>query len=236
MSWAPEGRESGTRRLLYAKPAFATGHSPHSLPCCITIPVGFHRIAGPADKPRLATLKPLMTKSILLCGTILTLAAAPALAADAAQPGANDKYRAQEASLDLFGSASVGQQTINNITGLRVNRDLRLGAGIGMNYFLTRNVGVGAEVYSENTAHSLVDSTSASVIARFPLGQSGIAPYVYGGGGRQCDPTTLWFAHAGAGLEYRFTPRVGAFVDARYVLTDGTANYGLGRIGVRFGF
>lgn len=177
-----------------------------------------------------------MKNKILVCGTILILAAAPALAADAVNPGGNEKYRAKEVSLDLFGSASVGQQTINNITGLRVNRDLRLGAGIGMNYFLTRYLGVGAEAYSENTAHSFVDSTSASVIGRFPLGQSGVAPYVYGGGGRQCDPTSLWFAHAGAGLEYRFTPRIGAFVDARYVLTDGTANFGLGRLGLRFGF
>lgn len=177
-----------------------------------------------------------MKNRILLCGTTLLLAAAPAIAADRMRPGANDKYRANEASLDLFGSSSVGQQTINNITGLRVNRDLRLGAGIGMNYFLTRYLGLGAEAYSENTAHSLVDSTSASVIGRFPLGQSGVAPYVYAGGGRQCDPTTLWLAHAGAGLEYRFTPRVGAFVDARYVLTDGTPNFGLGRVGLRLGF
>ena len=153
-----------------------------------------------------------MKNPLLVCGTLLLLTAAPAIAADMVRPGDHDRYRAKEASLDMFGSSSVGQQTIKNITGQRVNRDLRLGAGIGMNYFLTRYPGLGAEAYSENTAHSLVDSTSASVIGRFPLGQSGVAPYVYAGGGRQCDPTTLWFAHAGAGLENRFTPRVGAFV------------------------
>ena len=35
---------------------------------------------------------------------------------------------------------------------------------------------------------------------------------------------------------FRFTPNIGAFLDARYVFTDGTKNYGLGRAGLRFAF
>ena len=85
-------------------------------------------------------------------------------------------------------------------------------------------------------AYSLRDSASGSLIGRFPLGRSGFAPYAYGGGGRQFDLTELWFAHAGAGMEYRFTPRLGTFIDARYVFTDGTKNYGLGRVGLRLSF
>jgi hypothetical protein len=147
-----------------------------------------------------------------------------------------DKYQARETTLDLFASGSVGQQTLNHISHLKVNHDLRLGAGAGLNYFLTRHFGLGAEAYSENTAHSFIDSASGSLIGRFPLGQSGLSPYVYGGGGRQFDPAELWFCHAGGGLEFRFTRKFGAFADGRYVCTDGTKNYGLARVGLRLGF
>ena len=180
------------------------------------------------------TLKKLIRNGTLIGS--LAFAAMPALGAHETESNGVDKYRAEEVSLDLFGSAAVGQQTINNITGLRANRDLRLGAGVGVNYFVTRNFGFGAEAYSENTAHSFIDNALGSLIGRFPLGQSGFAPYVYGGGGRQFDPTELWFGHAGAGMEYRFCRNLGAFIDARYVFTDGTKNYGLGRAGLRFAF
>lgn len=184
----------------------------------------------------IAPMKKLMKNGMLIGGTILLLAVKPAVAASTAAANEGDLYRAQETSLDLFGTAAIGQQTINHITGIRANRDVALGAGAGLNYFVTRNFGIGAEAYSQNIGHSFIDNASASLIARFPLGQSGFSPYVYGGGGYQFDPNELWFAHVGAGMEYRFTRNIGAFVDARYVLTDGTRNYGLGRAGLRFAF
>jgi hypothetical protein len=74
------------------------------------------------------------------------------------------------------------------------------------------------------------------LIARFPIGESGFAPYVFGGGGRQFDPIELWFGQVGGGLEFRFTPNVGLFTDVRYVLTDGAEDHGLARLGVRLVF
>jgi len=65
---------------------------------------------------------------------------------------------------------------------------------------------------------------------------TGVAPYVFGGGGRQFDPVTQWTWDAGAGLEWRFAPHVGVFVDGRYVFADKTKDFGLGRLGFRFGF
>jgi hypothetical protein len=141
-----------------------------------------------------------------------------------------------EASLDLFGSVSVGQETINNISQERVEDDGRLGLGIGGNYFFSRHVGLGADAYTENTQHSFVDNTSGSLIVRFPIESIHLAPYVYGGGGYQFDPSGLWFAQAGGGLEFRFTKQIGIFADGRYVFTDGTENFGVGRLGVRFVF
>ena len=180
-------------------------------------------------------MKKLMKHGMLI-GTILLLVARPAFSAHDVHDDTTEKYRAKETTLDLFGSGSVGQHTLNHITDETIKEDLRLGAGAGLNYFFTRNLGLGAEAYSEDTGHSFVDNVSASLIARFPLGQSGFAPYVYGGVGHQFDPIALNYLHAGGGLEYRFTRRFGLFVDARYVFTDETENYGLGRLGFRLGF
>ena len=147
-----------------------------------------------------------------------------------------DTYRAHELSLDAFATGSVGKYTIEHLSGSRIRQHGELGAGLGMNYFFTRNVGVGADLYSENNTGALIDSVSVSLIARLPIGQGGLAPYVFGGGGRQFDRLDAWFAQFGAGLEYRFTPCVGVFLDARAVLPEETKYYGLARLGFRFAF
>lgn len=145
----------------------------------------------------------------------------------------NPLFLANEVSLDLFGTASVGQETLNDITDERVKDDGRLGLGLGVNYFFTRHLGLGGDAYTENVHDSFVDNASGNLIFRIPLDEIHLAPYAYGGGGRQFDPTELWFAQAGAGLEVRFTRHFGLFLDGRYVFTDGTGNIGVGRLGLR---
>jgi hypothetical protein len=147
-----------------------------------------------------------------------------------------DYYRASELSMDAFGTASIGQYTINHPSDERVRKNTRLGAGAGLTYFITRNLGIGAEAYSENTTGVFVDSASANLTLRLPLGQSGFAPYIFGGGGRHFDDVKTWFAQAGAGMEYRFTPNVGIFIDARGVLPNEAKYYGVARLGMRFAF
>ena len=164
------------------------------------------------------------------------LTAISALAEENSGHDSSDLYRSNELSLDAFGSASLGAYTIENPSGERVEENTRLGAGLGLNYFFTRNIGIGADAYSEDTTGSFIDSASASLLLRFPLGKSGFAPYAFGGGGRQFDFVEAWFAQAGAGMEYRFTRNIGAFVDARWVLPDETKYYGVGRLGLRFAF
>lgn len=145
-------------------------------------------------------------------------------------------YRANEFSVDLFGTGSVGEETIEHVSGDRIHHDGRLGAGLGVNYFFTHHLGVGVEAYSENTAHNFVDNLTGNLLVRFPIGHSPFAPYVFGGGGYQFDYGKQAFGDGGAGVEIRFAPHVGFFVDARYVLAAKTEDFGLGRAGFRFSF
>ena len=145
-------------------------------------------------------------------------------------------FRAEEGSLDIFGTASVGQYTLENISGNRVRDDARLGLGIGGNYFFTRNLGIGGDVYSENPNHHFIDNTSGSLIIRFPFDRAHIAPYIFGGGGYQFDPDEEWLGHAGAGLDIRFNRNVGMFVDGRYVFLNDAPDLGVFRLGLRLVF
>ena len=163
------------------------------------------------------------------------LAATSALAQDNVSNNQGD-YRSNELSVDAFGTGSLGEYTLQHLSSDRVRQNVRFGVGAGINYFFTRNIGIGADAYSENTTGAFVDSASASLILRLPLGQSGFAPYAFGGGGHQFDMAQLWFGQFGAGMEYRFTPHVGIFVDARAVVPNETRYYGVGRLGLRFAF
>jgi len=160
----------------------------------------------------------------------------PAMGAETRSNDRGELYRANELSLDAFGSGSLGKYSINHLTRQRVRHDTQLGAGLGINYFFTRYIGIGADAYSENTTGSVVDSASANLILRLPLGKSGFAPYVFGGGGFHFDAVRTQFAQAGAGMEYRFCPQMGVFIDARGVLPDQTPDYGVARLGLRFVF
>jgi hypothetical protein len=184
----------------------------------------------------------LMKNKMFIGGTILMLAAKSALGQDnmtnnpSPHYDQSDYYRANELSMDAFGTASLGQYTIDHPSDERVRQNTLLGAGVGLNYFITRNIGIGADAYSEHTTGIFVNSASANLIVRLPLGQSGFAPYAFGGGGRHFDDVKTWFVQAGVGMEYRFCPHVGVFIDARGVLPNEAKYYGVARLGMRFAF
>ena len=145
-------------------------------------------------------------------------------------------YQCHELSVDAFGTASLGQHTIEHLSGSRIRHNTELGAGVGLNYFFCRQLGIAADAYSENTSGPFIDSASINLIFRLPLGNSGFAPYLFGGGGYQFDLDHASFGQAGAGMEYRFNRQMGMFIDARGVLPEKTRGYGLARLGVRFIF
>ena len=175
-------------------------------------------------------MKKLIKHGMLITATILLLAARPA------QGEETDLYRANELSVDVFGSGSLSRYSIDHVSRARIRQNTRLGLGVGVNYFFSQNMGIGADAYAEDSHGSVIDSTSVSFIYRLPLGQSGFAPYAFGGGGRHFDNLSTWFVQAGAGVEYRFTPSVGVFTDVRGVVPKETKYYGVARLGVRFAF
>lgn len=145
-------------------------------------------------------------------------------------------YQAGELSVDAFGTAAMGRYTLDHWSNSRIRNDAKLGAGLGLNYFFCRHLGIGADVYSENTTRAFIDSAEANLILRLPLGHSGFAPYVFGGGGHQFDMVKASFGQAGVGVEYRFTRQVGLFLDARGVVPYESRGYGVARLGARFVF
>lgn len=194
-------------------------------------------------------------KQSLITGTLCLLAASSSFAdnppsvrydADRASdramvethPGADHwrGYTANELNVALFATGRVGERTLRRASIDRVKRNGRLGAGVGISYFFCRYVGLEAEAYSDSTSHNFIDNVNAHLIGRLPIGETGLAPYVFGGAGRQLDPRYQWTWDVGAGLEWRFASHVGLFTDARFVWADKTKDYGLGRLGVKFGF
>ncbi len=197
--------------------------------------VGLHPMASPDASCNLTPMINTMKNKMLVGAAMLLLTVTATVAAENTG-GSYDYYRAKEIDADAFGSVSFGKYTIDHLSGARVRHNANFGLGSGLSYFLTRNLGIGADIYSENKTGALIDSASMNMTLRLPLGQSGFAPFVYGGGGKQFDMVHAWFAQVGAGMEYRFTPLVGVFMDSRWVLPDHASYYGVVRLGVRFAF
>jgi hypothetical protein len=145
-------------------------------------------------------------------------------------------YRSQELDLDLFGSASLGEQTLEHISGDRFRHHSLWGGGGGLTYFFCRYVGVGGEFDAEGRTHRFVDSADGNIFLRVPILETGFAPYIFGGGGYQFENFRQSFGQAGAGLEFRFTRHVGIFADGRYVIADQSENYAEARAGLRIAF
>ena len=145
-------------------------------------------------------------------------------------------YRDQEFTLDVFGGGTLNQSDFSHLSGEVVKHDVRGGVGGGGSFFFVRNLGIEGEVFTQNTAGHFIDETSGSLVLRAPIGESGLAPYIFGGGGHLFDPVSSTFGQGGAGLEFRFCPYVGVFADGRWIFTDRIGNYGMGRAGLRFAF
>jgi len=166
-------------------------------------------------------------------------------------------FRSNEWSLGLFGSYGA---TFNNNS--RAIGNHAWGGGIDGQYFPLQYLGIALEgdLFNEVPRDDFGSTVTANVILRYPLDNKfpglHLAPYAFGGvGGIFNDHDgfnnhfgTRHFDHgnnsddqvlgdAGVGLEYRFTPHIGLFSDARYNFVDGPKNnFLLTRFGIRYAF
>jgi hypothetical protein len=151
-----------------------------------------------------------------------------------------DAFPSNQLNLDLFGTFSThdfGPAAVHNGTGNASTRD-RWGAGVGLDYFFNRYMGIGADTYLED--YRWPYRVNGSAILRLPLQAhaAGLAPYIFGGGGRQFKyfPEYTW--HGGGGFEFKFNRWTGLFADARYVFAtkDDLPDSILARLGISVGF
>jgi hypothetical protein len=151
------------------------------------------------------------------------------------EPG--DLYQAYDISVEAFGLGTVNERNRDDYYGGHHYRQGQLGAGAGLEFFINRYIGIEAEGFSETTHNTFVNDAGGNLVFRWPIGQTGLAPYVFGGGGHEFYPVTdNNYADGGVGLEYRFVRWFGVFTDARFVATEHTHTYGLGRLGAKFTF
>ena len=137
-----------------------------------------------------------------------------------------------EFSFDLFGTyADRGQFTDRNNPGRSGDN---WGGGLGFNYFLTRYVGIMADTYIEEWKAPY--RANGSLVLRLPIDKLGLAPYIFGGGGRQFKYVPQWTEHVGGGLEVRLNTHTGIFADGRRVFADKSKDTALVRFGLRVGF
>lgn len=133
-----------------------------------------------------------------------------------------------ELQLDIYGAYSWYDGDI----------DEGWGGGIGVNYFFHRYLGVGVGANASSVGPTAWN-IATSLIARYPLELGGlcIAPYIKGDIGYHIDGEDDWFGGAGAGLEFRVTPRIGIFSEGSYNWAfNGGDNFAQARAGVRFVF
>lgn len=146
-------------------------------------------------------------------------------------------FSANELSMDLGASYFAGQRGVEhvfetNIKGARAT----WGGDVGLNYFITQYFGVGADVNMAANGGNLVDAVLGNMTLRLPLGNSGFAPYLLGGGGRTTDHTWTWVGQAGMGIEFRPSHNVGIFTDARFLWPQHGSDALLLRAGIRLIF
>jgi hypothetical protein len=163
-------------------------------------------------------------------------------------------FNDHELQLDIYGTYSVG----NGSSHAGPINNHGFGGGLGVNYFFTRYIGVGAEYFVDDARHNS-DSVNdghhhdgdgedafhhvgGSLIFRYPIDRLCLAPYAYLGGGAVLDGDSWGVGWVGVGVEYRVVPnKIGLFVDERWNYFgdrygDGDQNNFQTRAGIRWVF
>lgn len=129
------------------------------------------------------------------------------------------KFHSQELSFDLFGSYIAPEGKFSDLFETNIRHGV-WGAGAGLNYFFTRELGIGTDFamsdYDNN--HWKVNHWLGDIYFRLPIGDV-VAPYLVASGGRGITPSWQWVYGGGVGLEVKFSPQLGVFSDARFLFS-----------------
>jgi hypothetical protein len=201
-----------------------------------------------------------MKKTVLVSATILMLTGGMANAVHVWEdPGAwssgvfvynvppENRFTANELSLDLSGSYIAPQRGLQHLFETDIRHRGKWGGNVGVNYFFLPYLGIGGNINMSANGGTFVDQALGNLILRWPICPIGIAPYIFGGGGRgfdsfggvdRFDPAWQWFADGGVGLEWRPNATTGIFTDATYQwhLKEGSFDRLLLRFGLRLVF
>ena len=145
------------------------------------------------------------------------------------------RFSANELSLDLSGSYTAPERKFEDIFETDI-RHGKWGGDVGLNYFITRQLGLSVDANMADNGGNLVDHVIGNAVLRLPIESIGLAPYVFGGGGRSTDRVWEWVGDFGVGLDFRMTPATGLFIDARYIWADKSSDSILFRGGLRLVF
>jgi len=113
--------------------------------------------------------------------------------------------------------------------------DADLAPGAGLTYYLTKHIGVGAFTHWDNFDGTFIDNLSAEGHFRLPLGDIPLAPYGLAALGYSFETEEV-FEALGAGAEWRFNDKWGAFGDVRWQFNNDTDDGAAIRAGVRLVF
>lgn len=196
----------------------------------------------------------------LFCTLLLTAVAIPAMQAGPTvtttqemksgpvAPAPQECFRAHEWNLDVFAAYGFSKSSSD-----RVFEDPEWGGGLAVGYYFNHYIGVSLEGFLMDTEADATGAVSLNLVARYPMQDRCIAPYLFAGGGllfnannphfegdsddRQNVDDGLFEGHIGIGVEYRVRPNIGLFTDIRYTFVEESdTNFGLVRLGLRFVF
>ena len=145
-------------------------------------------------------------------------------------------YRQHELDVDLFGMGSIGEETLDHPSTDRFRHHGLWGGGGGVTGYFCRYIGVGGEYDALTRDSRFSDSASGNVFVRLPILNTGLAPYIFGGGGYEFEGVEQSFGQVGGGLEFRFSTHFGIFTDGRYVIANRSEDFAQVRAGLRIAF
>lgn len=150
-------------------------------------------------------------------------------------PAETEFFRAHEWQADIAVVGAAGT--------FRGKPSESIGGNCGVNYFVTKYLGVGIDnsVSGYGTPSSIKASErlQADLLLRYPIENWHLAPYIMVGGGATWDTSSQGNGNVGGGFDYRLTHHIALFGDVRWLYgnsTQGIVSTAMPRAGVRFVF